>query len=154
MAGRNKPALEAGRNASYWPVHDKSANDPKRSFAPIAIRVFYGRNTRLRQRQRRSAREDRREGCRDSPLFSRERSFATFWRSPAPSGCWAFFWSAELGPENCSRRAVSRGASYGPSDLLDSAGPDFDPARLSVLSFGNAQGQHAVLQVGTDFFRI
>ena len=65
-----------------------------------------------------------------------------------------FFWSAELGPENCSRRAVSRGASYGPWDLLDSAGPDFDPARLSVLRFGNAQGQHAVLQVGTDFFRI
>jgi hypothetical protein len=26
---------------------------------------------------------------------------------------------------NCSRRAVTRGASYGPSDLLDSTGPDF-----------------------------
>ena len=25
----------------------------------------------------------------------------------------------------CSRRAVSRGASYGLSDLLDSTGPDF-----------------------------
>src|SRR5256885_5082580 len=131
-----------------------AAFDPKRTFAPIVIRVFYGRNTRLLQRQRRSIREDRREGCRDSPLFSRERSFAIFWRSPAPQRVLGFFGSAELGPENCSRRAVSRGASYRPSDLLDSAGPDFDPARLSVLRFGNAQGQHAVLQVGTDFFRI
>jgi len=30
----------------------------------------------------------------------------------------------------CSRRAVSRGASYGPSDLLDSAGPDFVEGKI------------------------
>jgi len=37
---------------------------------------------------------------------------------------------AGAGEAKCSRRAVSRGASYGPSDLLDSAGPDFVEGKI------------------------